>query len=547
MKKPSLTTWRRAFQIFVAVAFIVIPLLNRSRYSMVYGNFLSFHMFGIPLADPLAVLQLTIKNIYFTVDNLIGTVLPLILALVLGTVFCSWVCPYGLFSEWTQKLSRKVMPRSYQGLPLLKNGFPFKLAVFAAGFVGFFIFSTTPVLNQLSTAAWYARFFQYLFGQDFVSLCYLFLLGLLFIEFVAQKRLWCRYICPQSILIILTKLLNRKRLQVAFADEKCICRPGYERCDMACSLNLHPKTLSDSLETECSNCGECVVACKKMGKALTFDFQTLGDLKTGWLPSLLRKSRKVFCRTLLVAVLAGIGFLLFKTYEKMDFPERGAKIEHKLLSDKKIVWKNKRIGSMELLTDGTIVARGGEWPLNGSRNWQWQPIDEQGSFKVIPVPDVPESYTTFKVSAPIHAQAEVLLEHSGQGLSEDFPAGSYQIDQLTEAKTTDDAAAASVEGRVVLDEYADKTYILVLHVKDPKGLIKKVETKGDHISMEVMLTNVKRWINSPQIIVSEGEAPQLPFKTYMNVIFHDGHTERMEFETGEIFDRRSEVFDDPWF
>jgi len=181
MKKANLKTYRRAFQIFVALAFILIPLLNRSRYSMVYGNFLSFHAFGIPFADPLAVLQLTIKNLYFTIDNFIGTLLPLILAFTLGTVFCSWICPYGLLSEFTQRLNRKVFPKSYKGLPLTINGFPFKIVIFVLGFIGFFMLSTTPVLNQLSTAAWYARFFQYYFGQDFISLCYLFLLGLLFV------------------------------------------------------------------------------------------------------------------------------------------------------------------------------------------------------------------------------------------------------------------------------------------------------------------------------------------------------------------------------
>ena len=236
MKKPDLKTYRRTFQIFIAVAFIVIPILNRSRYSMVYGNFLSFHMFGIPIADPLAVLQLTIKNVYFTLDNFIGALLPLLLALSLGTVFCSWICPYGLFSEWTQRLKKKLLPRKFKGFPQYIHGFTFKMAVFVVGFAGFFLLSTTPVLNQLSTAAWYARFFQYYFGQDFISLCYLFLFGLLFIEFVTGKRLWCRYICPQSVLIILTKLLNPKRLRVKFAEEKCICKPGYERCDMACTL-----------------------------------------------------------------------------------------------------------------------------------------------------------------------------------------------------------------------------------------------------------------------------------------------------------------------
>ena len=541
MKKANLKTYRRAFQIFVALAFIIIPLLNRSRYSMVYGNFLSFHAFGVPFADPLAVLQLTIKNWYFTLDNFIGTLLPLLLAFALGTVFCSWICPYGLLSEWTQKLNRKIFPKSYQGLPLTKNGFPFKIGVFVLGFVGFLMLSTTPVLNQLSTAAWYARFFQYYFGQDFISLCWLFLLGLLFVEFVAGKRLWCRYVCPQAVLIVLTKLISPKRMKVVFAEEKCICRPGYDQCDMACTLSLKPKTLTDSLETECSNCGDCVVACKKMGQALSFEAPLIKTL----LPDL-RTIRKYACRTLAVAVVGGLGYMV---YSQVDFSPGPPEIRNKLLTNKRIVLNSDKIGSLDLLASGVVIARGGEWSLNGSANWQWQPEGEQGSFKLTPDVNRPENYSIVKIDGDFVKGGTIRFEHheTEAGLSEDFPNESYQIMELNDIPKRSDAEFASVEGRVVLYQYANQVYVLNLWVNDPVGIIKKIESEGTHIGMETMLTNVKQWINSPQITVSEGAAPALPFSTKMNVIFHDGHTEEMHFETNAIVDRSSEEFDDPWF
>lgn len=539
MKKANLKTYRRAFQIFVALAFIIIPLLNRSRYSMVYGNFLSFHAFGIPFADPLAVLQLTIKNWYFTVDNFIGTLLPVMLAFVLGTVFCSWICPYGLFSEWTQKLSRKVFPKSYKGLPLQKKGFPFKLIVFGFGFAGFFLLSTTPILNQLSTAAWYARFFQYYFGQDIISLCYLFLFALLFIEFVAGKRLWCRYICPQAVLIVLTKLLNPKRMKVVFREEKCICKPGYERCDMACTLSLKPKILTQNLETECSNCGDCVVACNKMGKALSF----VSPMTKALLPDF-RTARKYTCRLLAVSVVAGLTFLV---YSQVDFSSGPEKIKHKLLTDKRIILNSEKFETLDLLSNGMIVVSGTEWPMDGSANWRWQPEGEQGSFKIIPNSRQPENFTLVHVTDYLANGSKVKFEHNGTALAEYFPKEQYSVTELKNIPKKKNIPFASVEGRVVLYQYANQTYVLNLEVIDPVGVIKKIETNGKHIGMETMLTNVKKWINSPQIIVSEGAAPKLPFSTHMNVIFHDGHTEEMHFETSTIVDKSSEEFDDPWF
>jgi len=118
---------------------------------------------------------------------------------------------------------------------------------------------------------------------------------------------------------------------------------------------------------------------------------------------------------------------------------------------------------------------------------------------------------------------------------------------MNDIPRSDDTLFATMEGRVVLYRYANQVYVLNLWVKDPVGIIKKIETEGKHIGMETMLTNVKQWINSPQITVSEGSTPELPFSTRMKVVFHDGHTEEMYFETNAIVDRSSEEFDDPWF
>lgn len=539
MKKATLKTYRRTFQIFVALAFILIPLLNRSRYSMVYGNFLSFHAFGVPFADPLAVLQLTIKNWYFTLDNFIGTLLPLTLAFFLGTVFCSWICPYGLLSELTQKLHKNVFPKKYKGLSIQANGSLCKLLIFIMGFIVFFILSTTPVLNQLSAPAWYARFLQYLFGQDVISLCVLFLLGLLFAEFMAGKRLWCRYICPQSVLISLAKLLNTKRMKVVFAQEKCICKPGCERCDMACTLHLHPKTLTTQLETECSNCGDCVVACKQMGKALSFSFPLLKELFP--VP---QKILKLGYR--LVAVLAVI-FLGFMLYQQIDFSPKKAGITHQLLTDKRIVVKSDSIHSLDMLSNGNVVVRGGLWPVNGSARWQWQLQDQLNTIKIIPDITRPDQFMLLHAHDDFSVGASLRIEQKDTSLAEELPDIQYTIYEISDIPTQNNDAPSTLDGRVMLYQYAHQTFVLNLEVHDPKGIIKKIEATGTHITIEVMLTNVKKWINSPQIVVSEGAVPTFPFTTDMKVIFHDGHTENMHFETHSIVDRSSEEFDDPWF
>ncbi len=547
MKKPTLRTYRRLFQIFVAVAFIVIPILNRSDYSYVYGNFLSFHLFGIPLADPLAVLQLTIKNFYLTVDNFVGALLPLILAFCLGTVFCSWICPYGLFSEITQRLSKKIMPRGYSGWPIYWKGFPLKMGIFCVGFAAFFIFSTTPILNQLSTAAWYTRFFQYLFGQDIISLCFLFLLALLLIEFIAQKRLWCRYVCPQSILITLTKVLNRKRLKVAFVEEKCICKPGRERCVAACTLSLNPKSVHRAVEMECSNCGDCTVACARMGKALSFEFP-MGRGLGGRLGTVLPRPRTVLISLVSLSLGALLIFGGVRLVRNVDFSPSRPVISSSLLSNKVIGWKEGDCNLLELLEDGTLIRVGGDWPVNGFKGSRWEPVGENGSFKVIPYANKPDHYDIYRVQGRIGSSVQVKRERYEKGSKVEEPDRVLTIASYSDLTGSHLDVATTMDARVSLTRWAEETYVLNLTVYDPGGKkIKRIYTEGDKITTEGMLTSVHRWINSPEIIVSSGSAPKLPIHTSMKILFHDGHTETAKFITDRVHDRSRETFEDLWF
>jgi ferredoxin-type protein NapH len=44
-------------------------------------------------------MPVALKSGYITSDLLLGAGIALLLALVLGTVFCSWVCHFGVLSE----------------------------------------------------------------------------------------------------------------------------------------------------------------------------------------------------------------------------------------------------------------------------------------------------------------------------------------------------------------------------------------------------------------------------------------------------------------
>jgi len=270
MKKPNLKTYRRTLQITVALAFMVIPYLNLQGFTLFNGNLLSFNAVGIPLADPLSVVQVSLKSWPVPVKLLLAAGIGLLLALFLGTVFCSWICPFGLFSEFVHGLSKRFFSKKYRGIHLRISGFPVKGYLFILCLLGFILMATTPLLNQVSMPGWYSRVFQLLIGQKYLSVAAGVILAALLLEFFTQNRLWCRYFCVQAVLLVLAQLINPFRLKVCYNRQKCGCKAEPEPCVGSCSLSLNPKTLVKTFETECTNCGDCVLACKRVGNALGF-------------------------------------------------------------------------------------------------------------------------------------------------------------------------------------------------------------------------------------------------------------------------------------
>ena len=208
--------------------------------------------------------------------------MALFLALILGTVFCSWVCPFGLLSEWVHSLSRRLLPRGYRGLSGRGDGFRVRLALFGLAFIAFLGFAGGPVLNQLSLPAWYSRVFQMYVAERYVTPAVFLLAAVLAVEFLAKSRVWCRYACPQAVLLIAAGLLNPWRLRVIYEPERCVCKKGDDPCLSSCSLDLDPRRLRHPRERECNNCGDCYVTCRRFGKALKFGVPgASGDLLRG--------------------------------------------------------------------------------------------------------------------------------------------------------------------------------------------------------------------------------------------------------------------------
>ncbi len=270
MKKVTIHVWRRILQTGVAATFILLPVLNATGFDFIWGNFLNIHIGGLTFADPLAVLQVIVKNRYLPWGLLISAGMVLAIAVCLGTVFCSWVCPFGLLSELVNRFSCRIRPRKDGDRTSGKNGFAVKAVLFCVGFVISWAFFNRPILNRVSLPFQYSNIFQYLFIQQQLTVALGFIGAVLLVEFIFRTRLWCRWICPQAVLLVVVKRFNPFRLKVVFEKEKCIGCKALCPCQNACSLDLDPRRLNGRMEAECTNCGDCVDACRQRGAALGF-------------------------------------------------------------------------------------------------------------------------------------------------------------------------------------------------------------------------------------------------------------------------------------
>ncbi len=223
------------------------------------GTLWSMRIAGVDLSDPLAAAEFTAtsKTLYFPI--LLSIVIPLIVTLLLGKVFCSWICPAYLLFEITGKL-RRVM-RFAEIPPAEVNFSTMNKYVFLS--IGLTVAALTaqPIFALIYPPAVISRILHaWIFGTAMTGMLVLIGLIILF-ELCVSPRWWCRTMCPGGALY---GLLGWPRLwRIKLNSERCTaCR----LCEPVCESGLNPVLESDGIE--CDNCGSCIRHCPE--KALYY-------------------------------------------------------------------------------------------------------------------------------------------------------------------------------------------------------------------------------------------------------------------------------------
>lgn len=216
------------------------------------------------LVDPLAALESSLASRSLGSDVLLGAGLLLGFAVLMGPVFCGWVCPMGLLLDLNEGLRVRVARLlGRRGVRLPAWHLPRRVASrlrFAAlgGLLGFAVVGRWPVFQIVSPIQAVASSVAH-GATALLALSAL----VLAIDWLAP-RIWCRALCPLGATYALAGAFAPFRVRVDLAEAgRTPCLSCSRHCPMGVPVMeefaLQGRPSVDALE--CNRCGACVDAC----------------------------------------------------------------------------------------------------------------------------------------------------------------------------------------------------------------------------------------------------------------------------------------------
>lgn len=260
--------FRRFFQISTFLAIFIIPWMNVLEIHFIKGTFYSMDIGDIAMADPLAILQAMISSEMINMYMVISIMIPLILMIVLGRVWCSWFCPYYFIVEileWLRKVIglKSLKPHYNESISRKTNIFRFIFLITGLVVTGI---AGIPLLNLISAPGVVSSQALILVKFHYITFEIIFIGIILLLEFFFFYKFWCRFFCPTGVFLSLFKW--KKGMRVAKISQNCsMCM----KCIKICPMLLNPMVEGDDFL--CNNCGDCIDECPDNSKKSTLKFK----------------------------------------------------------------------------------------------------------------------------------------------------------------------------------------------------------------------------------------------------------------------------------
>lgn len=171
--------------------------------------------------------------------------------IIMGPVFCGWICPFGTLQDIFAKLGSKLGIKKYVMPAKLKK----VLAVFRYILLLITILISTDFIFNILSLDPRANFTALLGGRTLTVtgwiIIFIFLGSSMFFE-----RPFCNYLCIEGAKFGL--LSSARPFTIIRNKETCV---GCNRCNRACPMNIDVASYGQVRSLQCINCIECVAAC----------------------------------------------------------------------------------------------------------------------------------------------------------------------------------------------------------------------------------------------------------------------------------------------
>jgi polyferredoxin len=211
---------------------------------------------------------------------------------VAGTVFCGWVCPQNILSEWANFMTHKLLGRrakvmmdgSAPVVAATKNkalnwillGLSLLAASLVVAVVPLFYFYAPATIWSFVTWRADPRL------ADSLHYIYFVFVLIIFLDVTFIRHFWCRFACVYRVWQ--HSFRTRETLHVRYDASRADSCTKCSYCVSSCFIEIDPR--KTAVYDSCINCGECVDACNRMhhksGKPglLTFEFgETKAQIK----------------------------------------------------------------------------------------------------------------------------------------------------------------------------------------------------------------------------------------------------------------------------
>jgi len=247
-QKKYISYVRHVIQVFFLFFFVMLVL----------GNVCTLKFGEISVSCPLGALQIILSSRTLIVGIVLSAAIFIILTILFGRVFCSWMCPIGTIIEFFEIGLKKL-----NFIPFFEKAkYSRSLTLVRSKLNRYLVLAATPILAIIFRSPVYCAFCPIgTICRVFHGVCPLRVgLETAFIPAagalsLGEKRFWCKYLCPVGALLTVISKIN-PFIKPKFNKEGCI---NCELCKKICPQSID--ITKDVSLAECTKCLECYIKC----------------------------------------------------------------------------------------------------------------------------------------------------------------------------------------------------------------------------------------------------------------------------------------------